>query len=94
MPSGREVLEAHAATTFYAGKPTLVEPYRLVWDDIDYRLEVIAAGDDLTAIMSSGNCEWRTSIDPSQFVSDVNDALEDACQLGHTANYIRDPERD
>lgn len=93
MLSGREIIEAHTGAQFYAGKPTLVEPYRLVWDALDYHMEVVAAGDSLTAIMSSGKCEWRTSIDPSQFMSDVNEALEDACYLGRAANFIPEPER-
>lgn len=75
---------------FYAGKPTTARAEELIWDGLDYSLTVREDDSGLHAIMTGGNCEWRTWIDPASFVDGVNAALEDACDLGRTVDWSND----
>lgn len=83
-------LSVYAKTMFYAGKPETATPELLRWHGHDYHMEVRSEGGSVVATMTSGNCEWRTEIDPGNFLNDVNDALEDACHLGHAINWTND----
>ena len=87
-------LTGFAKFQFYAGKPTTARVDELIWKGHDYDMAVRFDGPALVAVMTSGNCEWKTNIDMLDITASIDAALEDACDLGRTANYSKDPERD
>ena len=78
---------------FYAGEPDSVTEVGLRWNlQYDCTLIVCMADDgQIIAIMNAGKSEWTTTINPEHFLSDVNDALNDACDLGRRNDI---PDRD
>lgn len=83
-----------ANVEFYAGRPDEASAKRLAWNGNDYSMSVeFDSQGALVATMTSGNCEWKTSLEGASFKLGVNMALEDACRLGQIVNYSADPER-
>lgn len=84
-------LTQFAKTQFYAGKPDEASPSLLRWKDHESEMEVRSdANGNITAVMMSGNMEWQCALDKDSLKESIDAALEDACDLGRSANWSND----